>query len=108
MNRLLDTRIVGVASHGGMTGLNNLDFWKDKKPADFGLLYEAYDTQPEFDLFNRSLYVSDGNWTYWKSYKNGKLCENDRRNLMEHAKDKNPVIYSLIHPETYYDEHFNE
>ena len=35
----------GVASHGGMTGLNNLDFWKDREPSDFGLTYEAYREQ---------------------------------------------------------------
>ena len=26
LNRILDISIRGVASHGGMTGLNNLDF----------------------------------------------------------------------------------
>ncbi len=108
LNRMLDINIVGVASHGGMTGLNNLDFWKDKKASDFGLLYEAYDAQPVFDLFNNALYVSDSSWTYWKCYQDGKLCEGDRRNLAEHAEAGHPVIYSLIHPDTYYNEHFYE
>ena len=39
-------KIKGVASHGGLTGLNNLEFWKKEKPANFGLLYEAYDEEP--------------------------------------------------------------
>ncbi|GEM_PF-394203 len=108
LNRMLDIKIVGVASHSGMTGLNNLDFWKNKKASDFGLLYEAYDAQPEFNLFNNSFYISDSCWTYWKCYNHGKVCENDRRNLAEHVKDNHPVIYSLIHPETYYYDHFYE
>lgn len=108
LNRMLGIKIEGVASHGGMTGLNNLDFWKDKKASDFGLLYEAYDTQPTFDLYNNSFYLSDSSWTYWKCYKNGKFCENDRRTPKEHIKDNHPLIYMLVHPDTYYHDHFYE
>lgn len=108
LNSILHIDVCGVASHGGMTGLNNLDFWKGKKPAEFGLLYEGYDRQPEFDLFYNSLYVSDSSWTYWKCYENGQLKEGDNRSLGEHCRDRHRVIYSLIHPETYYDEHFYE
>lgn len=107
-NRMLDIKISGVASHCGMTGLNNLDFWKDKKPSDFGLLYEAYDTEPAFNLFHQSFYISDSQWTRWKCYQHGKLCENDHRNLSEHLQDQHPLIYTLIHPETYFDKHFYE
>jgi hypothetical protein len=108
LETMLNIKIDGVASHGGMTGLNNLDFWKDKNPSEFGLKYEAYDTNPEFDLFNNSLYVSDSNWTYWKCYDRGKLREGDNRSLAEHCRDGAPVIYSLIHSDTYYEEHFYE
>ncbi|MBA3662168.1 MAG: hypothetical protein H0W64_10590 [Gammaproteobacteria bacterium] len=108
LNRIFDIKITGVASHGGMTGLNNLDFWKDKKPRDFNLGYEAYDTEPEFDLFHNSLYVSDSCWTYWKCYNNGKLIENDHRNLGDHLKQGKPLVYSLIHPENYFNHHFYE
>lgn len=108
LQRMLGIKICGVASHGGMTGLNNLDFWKDKKPADFNLNYEAYDTQPEFNLFNDSFYVSDSCWTYWKCYDNGKLIENDRRSLGDHLHNNHLKVYSLIHPETYYNRHFYE
>ena len=108
LNCMLDINVVGVASHGGMTGLNNLDFWKDKTAKDFDLLYEAYDTQPAFDLMNHSFFVSDSCWTYWKCYQNGKRCENDKRHLIEHIQDGHPVLYSLIHPDTYYHEHFYE
>jgi len=108
LNRLLDTKILGVASHGGMTGLNNLDFWKNNQPSKYNLLYEAYDQQPEFGLFYNSLYVTDSNWTYWKCYQNSKLQESDHRNFAEHAKCHPDRIYLLLHPSTYYDEHFYE
>lgn len=108
LNRMLNINIVGVASHGGSTGLNNLDFWKNKTPKEFNLLYEAYDRQPEFDLFHNSFFISDSNWTYWKCYKNGIFCEGDKRTLADHFNDKHNIIYSLIHPDTYYDKHFYE
>ena len=108
LETMLDIKIYGVASHGGLTGLNNLDFWKDKKPSDFGLLYEAYDKNPEFNLFDNSLYVSDSNWTYWKCYDRGVLREGDNRSLGEHSHEGSPIIYSLIHSDTYYKKHFYE
>lgn len=108
LNTMLSIKVFGVASHGGMTGLNNLDFWKNKSPADFGLLYEAYDKQPEFNLFNDSWYVTDSCWTYWKCYNKGVLEQNDKRTLGEHIKHGHQILYSLIHPETYYNKHFYE
>jgi len=108
LNTMLKIKIVGVASHGGMTGLNNLDFWKNKKPSDFGLLYEGYDTQPEFNLFNESFYISDSEWTRWKCYKNGELIARDHRTFGEHLYDKHHLIYLLIHADTYFERHFYE
>jgi hypothetical protein len=108
MNRMFDIEVKGIASHGGMTGLNNLDFWKDKTPAQMGVLYEAYDTQPEFDLFNKSFYISDSEWTRWKCYNNGVKMEGNNRTFAEHLGDNHPLIYLLIHPDTYYHEHFYE
>lgn len=108
MERMFDIKIKGVASHGGMTGLNNLDFWKTHAPKDFGLLYEAYDEQPGFNLFNTSFYISDSEWTRWKCYDKGKLVVNDRRTPAEHMAAQHPLIYLLIHPDTYYDSHFYE
>lgn len=108
INRIFQVQIKGVASHGGMTGLNNLDFWKDRKAADFGLLYEAYDHQPEFNLFQESFYVSDSEWTRWKCYNKGSLIKDDRRSFAEHAKDGHPLLHVLIHPDTYFDSHFYE
>lgn len=108
LSQMLGVEIKGVASHGGMTGLNNLDFWREKRPSDFGLLYEAYDQQPEFGLFHESFYISDSNWTSWKCYDRGALVLGDTRSLGEHSRAEHPVIYSLIHPETYYHEHFYE
>jgi hypothetical protein len=108
INQMLNIKIDGVASHGGITGLNNLDFWKNHKPGDFGLLYEAYDKEPEFNLFQESLYVSDSCWTHWKCYDNGQLAQDDRRSPAEHAADGKPVIAMLVHPETYYHKHIYE
>lgn len=108
LNRMLDIKIKGTASHGGMTGLNNLDFWKDRSAPNFGLLYEAYEKTDRFDLFNESFYVSDSEWIQWKCYDNGKLCKNDRRSFAEHVLRKHPLIYLLIHPDTYFDRHFYE
>jgi len=105
---MLDIDVVGVASHGGLTGLNNLDFWKTRKPSEYGLLYEAYDEEPEFDLFRDSLYVTDSSWTHWKCYENGALKDEPSKPLGEHFGDGHPLIYSLIHPESYYDAHFYE
>ncbi|MBC6427490.1 MAG: hypothetical protein GDA51_13730 [Ekhidna sp.] len=108
LNTMLDIKVQGVASHGGMTGLNNLDFWKDKRPYDFGLEYEAYDLEPKFNLFQESFYVSDSEWTRWKCYNKGKLVEGDRRALAEHVADNHRILYGLIHPGTYFDSHFYE
>jgi hypothetical protein len=109
LNRMFDINIKGVASHGGLTGLNNLDFWKENKASDFGLLYEAYDETPNFDLFNTSFYISDSEWTRWKCYNKGKRVDNDYRDFYQHlsAKQHN-LVYLLIHPDTYYFEHIYE
>jgi hypothetical protein len=108
LNRMLGIKIKGVASHGGMTGLNNLDFWKYNKACDYDLQYEAYEQTEIFDLFMTSLYISDSEWTRWKCYKNGKLCVDDRRSLDEHLQQEYPLIYLLIHPDTYFDRHIYE
>ena len=108
INTMYNIKIRGVASHGGMTGLNNLDFWKDVNPKDFDLEYEAYDQQQAFDLFNNSLYVSDSEWTRWKCYLNGKLVADDERTIADHARDGHELIYSLIHSDTYFENHFYE
>ena len=108
INRMFSIKIKGIASHGGMTGLNNLDFWKERKASEFGLIYEAYDKEPGFNLFQESFYVSDSEWTRWKCYDKGKLVDGDRRSLSEHAIDDHKVLHFLIHPDTYYFEHFYE
>jgi len=108
LNTMLGIKIQGVASHGGMTGLNNLDFWKDKCPADYDLIYEAYDKSDRFNLFDQSFYISDSEWVRWKCYDKGTLRQNDHRTLAEHLKSKHPLIYLLIHSDTYFDRHFYE
>lgn len=108
INRIFNIKIAGVASHGGATGLNNLDFWKDKVASDYGLLYEAYDKEFSFNLFDTSFYISDSEWTRWKCYKNGKLVQNEHRTFEEHLQDGHPLIYLLLHADTYFDKHIYE
>ena len=76
---MFNYKVKSIASHGGNTGFNNLDFWKDKKPKDYNLLYEGYDKEPEYNLFQEAFYISDSEWTQWKCYDKGILVENDRR-----------------------------
>jgi hypothetical protein len=106
--RMLDVEIKGVASHGGLTGLNNLDFWKENSPLDFGLLYEAYEKSETFSLFDDSFYISDSEWTRWKCYDHGVRVENDARSLAEHLSSAHRLIYLLTHPDTYFDRHIYE
>lgn len=108
LNRMLEIKIKGVASHGGLTGLNNLDFWRGKKTKDFGLLYEAYDKSEDFNLFDNSVYVSDSEWTQWKCYDHGSLVKDEKKNFQEHIQDGHSLIYLLIHSDTYFDRHFYE
>lgn len=107
INRMFDIKINGVASHGGMTGLNNLDFWKDKSPNKYGLLYEGYDKE-DYNLFQESFYISDSEWTKWKCYNKGVLVKDDQRSFEEHLLCNHLVIHLLIHPDTYFNSHFYE
>jgi len=108
LEQMLGIKVYGVASHGGYTGFNNLDFWKTHKPEEFGLVYEAYDESDRFGLFTSSRYVTDSLWTRWKAYENGRLIEGDMRDPAEHALEGIPVLYVLVHGDTYYDKHFYE
>jgi len=108
LESMLDIRVRGVASHGGMTGLNNLDFWKERTASGFGLLYEAYEKTENLDLFGESFYISDSEWTRWKCYEKGVLLSGDTRTLEEHLKNRHPLVYLLIHPDTYFERHFYE
>ncbi len=108
LENMLDIKIKGVASHRGMTGLNNLDFWKGRKPADFGLIYEAYEQSDDMNLFGESFYIADSEWTRWKCYDKGILVKGDTRTLEEHLCALHPLVYLLIHPDTYYERHFYE
>jgi hypothetical protein len=105
MKCMFNVEVYGSAGHGGMTGLNNLDFWDNRQPQEFGLLYEGYDTQPQFNLFQEALYISDSEWIRWKCYQNGEQVKGDYRTFGEHIDDAPPLIYLLTHPETYYDLH---
>jgi hypothetical protein len=108
LNSMLDLDIRGVASHGGKTGLNNLDFWQVNKAQDFNLSYEAYENSPNFNLFHSSIYLSDSEWTQWKTYRNGQLENGNRQSLSEHLKNFPPLIYLLVHSDTWFDAHIYE
>lgn len=108
LGNMFGYKVNSIASHGGSTGYNNLDFWKDRKATDYGLLYEAYDHEPTFNLFQESFYISDSEWTQWKCYNKGKLVVGDRRSPKEHLIDKHSLIHLLIHPDTFYTSHIYE
>ena len=102
---VFDVKIYGTASHGDMTHFNNLDFWKTHTAEEFNLLYEAYDEK----LWKHCRYVSDSEWTKWKSYENGMLIENDRRTPIEHMDEDQPkTLLLLTHPESWYKEYIHE
>ena len=108
MRAMFGVEIRGVASHGGMTGLNNLDFWRTHRPSQFGLLYEGYDEEPEFGAFQNSFYISDSEWVRWKCYDRGTLRAGDNRTPGEHAAEGHPLIYLLVHTDTYHERHCYE
>ena len=108
MNTMFGLNIKAIASHGGLTGLNNLDFWRGKKASDFGYKYEAYEESENFNLWRNSFYISDSEWTQWKCYNKGELVLGDRRSFGDHLPDRHPLIYLLIHPDTYFDQHIYE
>ena len=108
LSEMFGVEVRGVASHGGLTGLNNLDFWGARDPQQFNLLYEAYDKTESFGLFDNSFYISDSEWYRWKCYSNGKLVEGDHRCLAAHLSEDHSLIYLLIHPDTYFDNHIYE
>lgn len=108
MSNIFNYEIKSVASHGGSTGNNNLDFWKNRKPKDFNLLYEAYDKETEFNLFYDSFYISDSEWIKWKCYNKGILVKGDDRSPSEHLNDNHSLIYFLIHSDTYFKNHIYE
>ena len=102
---MFNYKLKGIASHGGFTGYNNLDFWKSHKPGDYGMMYEAYDTEPSFNLFSESFYISDSEWTRWKCYDKGILLKNNHKTFHEHLEDNHSLIYLLIHSDTYFKNH---
>ena len=104
LETIAGTRVYGTASHGDMTGFNNLHFWRRHQPADFGLLYEAYDPR----LWDNCRYVSDSEWVRWKAYDNGNLMPEDRRSPDAHAREGPPVLHVLTHPESWYDRYIYE
>lgn len=93
----------GVASHGGLTGYNNLDFWKENKAKDCDLYYEAYD-----EIFFKNFYISLLLLTGWKCYDNGQLQVGNNKCLCKHLDDNHRVIYCNIHPIKLYERHIYE
>ena len=101
---IFQTKIYGTASHGDITHFNNLDFWMNNSPQEFGLVYEAYDKA----LWNGSTYVSDSEWTNWKTYQNGKLLQGDKSSPIDHIRNNVSRLYLLTHPESWYDKYVYE
>jgi hypothetical protein len=108
LSAMIGAPILGAASHGGLTGNNNLDFFKANDPRAYGLRYEGYEKSETFALFHESRYVSDSDWTRWKAFENGVRIPDDHRPPSAHAADGPKVLHLLIHPDTYYTHHFYE
>jgi hypothetical protein len=108
INSMFNISIKGITSHGGMTGLNNLSFWENHKALEFGLLYEGYDKEDGFNIFQEAFYISDSEWVRWKCYNKGQKVDNDHRSPSKHISDNHNLIHLLIHPDTYYVNHFYE
>ena len=101
---IFQIKVFGSASHRDITNYNNLDFWKENNPKDFGLKYEAYDEK----LWHNCRYVSDSEWTQWKSYNDGILMTNDRRNPIDHMRENCKILHLLTHPESWYQNYIYE
>ena len=104
LETILGSKFYGLASHGGLTGYNNLDFWKNNNPNNFNLMYEAYDRS----LFDNCFYTSVLLLSGWKCYNKGNLIEDDKRCLCEHIKDDHRLMYNVIHPIKFYERHVYE
>tara|TARA_B110000003_G_scaffold170929_1_gene170610 strand:- start:11548 stop:12282 length:735 start_codon:yes stop_codon:yes gene_type:complete len=107
METFFGIKIKGIASHGGLTGYNNLDFWKNNNPRNLGYSYEAY--HDDFQLFNKCLYISDSENYRWKKYLNGKVIKS--KDVIEPSKElrkDNKLVNLLIHPDIYYNNHVYE
>lgn len=102
-----DLKISGVASHGGLTGYNNLDYWTLNQNKDTSPLYEAYDEK--FGLFQNSIYFSDSENFRWKVYRNGERdLEKSSIDPMALLEENNRRLTMLIHPEVYFKNHCYE
>jgi hypothetical protein len=97
---ITEAPILGAASHGGLTGLNNQDLFESHTCEELGIKYEAYDRNA--GLFSNSRYVSDSQWFQWKAYENGKIMPGDIRTPEKHLTDSPQNLYVLIHPDTFY------
>ena len=102
---VLGVKLMDSASHGDINQHSNLNFWHKRKPSEFGQLYVAYDPK----LWEGCRYISDSEWTRWKAYNNGVLLDGDRRTPELHAQNDGPdVIYSLTHPDCWYENYIHE
>lgn len=104
---VLGHTVEGVASHREATGYNNLkEFLELKTLQELQVKYEAYDSTG-LNLFNNSLYITDGYEWYWRIFKNGKITQ-DQRCICQILKEEiSSPIYCLIHPNSWYESHFH-
>lgn len=104
LQTLFDIHLRGSACHGDISQHNNLDFWAEHRPQDFGLEYEAY--HPETPIFKASTYISNFQGNHWKCYERGELKQGDARTVWEHLEavgEEETLLYNiLIHPRPWY------
>jgi len=99
-NEMFKVKIKGTSSHFDYTGNSNRDFWKLHSAKELGL-YDA------FELSQDSFCVTDSAFTYWKTFDNSNLLD-DNRCLCEHLKDNHKIIHAVLHPVSHYKKHYYE
>lgn len=91
-----------MASHSGATGLNNLDFWKDKNLLIFGIYMKCMISNLNF-IYLIILFTYQTQVGHIETVIRIIICAKEID-----VTDGHDLIYCLIHPETYYDQHFYE
>lgn len=106
LDLVLDKKIQSVAAHREATGNNNLyEYLCELDYKKHGILYEAYDDK--LNLFNNSTYNTDSYEFFWRNFYNGELSS-DKLNLKEIIERGDSKIYSLTHPNLWYERYFHE
>lgn len=90
LEAILDSKIVTAGEHADRGGVSKLDFFKNKKYEDFGIINEAYDEK----FMGTMKYISDSNGRW-------------REKCFCQYLFKEPRLYILTHPIFWWHEHYH-